>query len=407
MSAYDDFSSSMLRGKPSGPSVHLKSAPVLLPTPTFSIVIPALNNADVLPNLIQQLEKALRGQYFEVVFVDDGSTDGTWREIEIATRRHRNWQAIRLTREFGYQAALSAGINAARGRAVITMNADGRHPPEYVPSMIDRWREGTKVVQMVRTDGPGTGIINKATARIFNRVFSIVSEMPITGTTSDFRLLDRSVVDIIIQADGQTPFMRGLIPWLGYRTIEINYTSKTPNGGDSKYAFIRMASQVVNGLKTSSTFPLRLATYTGFAFASFSFAFLCYMAYLGTFSPQMISGWALVVGLIALLGGIQLVCVGLIGEYVGRLFKSHLGRPEFVIADAIGSTHQSQIITTTNDSDSLQTTSLRRTESVRLITAHIGDAENTPTPNSLIESRIESRIEAMRSEEAAFAPLGT
>lgn len=406
MTAFDDFSASQLRTRPSGPSVELRSGP-LAPTPTFSIVIPALNEEASLPVLINQIELSLRGQFYEVVFVDDGSDDNTWNVIQSAVRRHRNWQAIRLTRRFGHQAALSAGIRAARGRAVIMMDADGQHPPELIPAMVERWRDGAKVVQMIRGDASGASIFKRATSAIFYRIFSSLSEVSIKPSSSDFRLLDRSVVDLINREDGQVPFLRGLVPWLGCRTEEISYQPKPRLGGKTKYSLFRMMSLATHGVMNFSIMPLRLATYAGLAFATLSFAYLCYIAWIGIYSPAAVSGWASTAGLIALLGGVQLICVGLLGEYLGRLFTAQLGRPPFVVAERCGASGRDRPIHEP-ESDILRiNSSLRKSESVRLVTAHIGADEAEEVIPEKPDRLVASRIVAMRREELEFAPTTT
>lgn len=406
MSIHDSFSTSMLRRNGGGPSVNLRSDTRTL-TPVFSIVIPLLNEEASLPALIEKIETTLRGQFYEVVLVDDGSTDGTWGEIQIALRRHRNWQAIRLTRRFGHQAALAAGIRSARGRAVIMMDGDGQHPPELILSMVECWRGGAKVVQMIREEAPSASFIKRTTSRLFYRAFSMLSEIPIQMAASDFRLLDRSVVDMITGPGATTPFLRGLVPWLGYRTVDLKYHPRERIGGETKYSLVRMVSLAIHGITSFSIAPLRLATYTGLTFASLSFFYLCYIAFVGIFSPHAVSGWASIAGLVALLGGVQLICMGLIGEYLGRVFNAHLARPPYVIAESLGiqsAVHGSK----SNDAVVVDEhgAASRRGESVRLITAHIGEEESAPRA---CESRfpIASRIEAMRREEADFAPLTT
>lgn len=417
MAAFREFSESLLRSHAVGPSVHLRSES-LSPTPAFSIVIPALNEQSVLPALIQQIEIALRGHFYEVVIVDDGSTDNTWSEIQAAVRRHSTWQGIRLTRRFGHQAALVAGLKVARGRAVITMDSDGQHPPELIPKMLETWRDGAKVVEMVRSDRDGASFFKRTTSRLFGRIFSALSDVPMPQASSDFRLLDRGVVDIITRDGGQVPFLRGLVAWLGCVSIKIPYDPKPRISGESKYSMIRMISLAIHGLMSFSIAPLRLATFVGLGFAGLSFMYLCYIAYIGIFSPRAVSGWASIAGLIALLSGVQLVCIGLLGEYLGRLFTAHLGRPPFVIAESCGAAGRADsgiasidaIATHGIDGEfgSIRPSQIqRRTESVNLITAQIGAAESESEHADQFLTNIESRIRTMRLEEASYAAQTT
>ncbi|HWL95086.1 MAG TPA: glycosyltransferase family 2 protein [Phycisphaerae bacterium] len=405
MSILDDFSASVLRSQPTEPSVQLRSGS-LSPTPTFSIVIPVLNEQAGLPEFIRDIEKRLRGQFYEVVFVDDGSSDETWNEIQAALRRHRNWQAIRLTRCFGHQAALAAGMSAARGRSVITMDGDGQHPVELIPDMIERWRCGAKVVQMIRDDEPEASWFKRSTSRLFYRVFSVFCEVPIQEAASDFRLLDRMVVDQINEQRGPVPFLRGLVPWMGHPTAHVRYEPYPRIAGKTKFSAMRMAGLAVHGIMSFSILPLRLATFCGLTFASLSFTYLCYIAWIGIFSPAAVSGWASTAGLVALLGGVQLICIGLLGEYLGRLFNASLARPSYVIAETIGGAERIRTSPATSDGDSPVAAS-RRSEAVKLVTAHIGASPDFDFSNSRSRFDLPSRIDSMRREEATYAPLTT
>ncbi|MBX3396620.1 MAG: glycosyltransferase family 2 protein [Phycisphaerae bacterium] len=417
MAAFRDFSESLLRSHALGPSVNLRSDG-LSPTPAFSIVIPALNEQAVLPILIQQIETALRGHFYEVVIVDDGSTDNTWREIQAAVKRHSAWQGIRLTRRFGHQAALIAGLKVARGRAVITMDADGQHPPRLIPAMLEKWRDGARVVEMVRSDKDGASFFKRTTSRLFGRIFSALSDVPMPQASSDFRLLDRGVVDIITRDGSHVPFLRGLVAWLGCDSIRISYETNPRISGESKYSLIRMISLAIHGLMSFSIAPLRLATFVGMGFAGLSFVYLCYIAYIGIFSPRAVSGWASIAGLIALLSGVQLVCIGLLGEYLGRLFTANLGRPSFVIAESCGAAGRAcagvaSIDTTAPHGNETEFGSirpapvLRRHDAVNLITARIGAAETDLQNPDQSLTNIESRIRTMRLEEASYATQTT
>lgn len=303
--------------------------------PEISIILPVLNEAESLPRLIAQIEAALNGISHELIFVDDGSTDASWDLIQFAVADRPAWQAVRLTRRFGHQSALLAGLAAARGRAVITMDADGQHPPRLLPRMIEHWRTGARVVQTRRSDQTQAGLLKRLTSRGFYALFSRLCECNIKPGTADFRLLDRRVVDAILTMRGPTPFLRGLIPWLGFETVELPYEPSLRIGGTTKFSMRRMWRLAMDGLLSFSIVPIRLGIWTGLSIGILALIYLCYVAVVGIFSPAAVPGWASTAGLVALLGGVQLFCIGLLGEYLGRLYLGHLDRPRFVVGDSI------------------------------------------------------------------------
>jgi dolichol-phosphate mannosyltransferase len=298
-------------------------------------VLPCLNERESLPQLICSIEEALSGHDCEIVFVDDGSSDNTWEVISNALGTHPRWQGLRLARRFGHQAALLAGLSAARGRAVISMDADGQHPPDLLPEMIRKWEGGAKVVQMVRQPSPRESRIKRAAARVFYRAFPVLCNVPITRGATDFRLMDRGVAELVLQCSGPVPFLRGLIPWLGCETVQIPYMTRERLAGRTKYPLSRLARLAIDGLLNFSTVPLRLGIWAGLLFAALSFAYLCYVAGVLLFTGDTIPGWGCAAGLLGLLGGVQLFCVGLLGEYLGRLYLANLDRPRYVVAESI------------------------------------------------------------------------
>lgn len=301
-----------------------------------SIVVPALNEQAALPLLADALDRALGDVAHEIIVVDDGSTDATWSVIENLVRRRPAWRGIRLTRRFGHQAALLAGIRCARGDAVITLDADGQHPPACLPGMIRAWRGGARVVQMVRDDGGAASWFKRSTSRLFYQVYSRCCESPIHPASADFRLMDRSVVDLVTSAEGNVPFLRGLVPWLGHSTVYARFRPSGRYNGRTKYSLLRMAQLAIHGVMSFSMAPLRLATGAGLIVGALALVYLIYVTGVGLFSGRAVPGWASIAGLVALVGGVQLLCLGLLGEYVGRLYMLHQARPPFVVAETVG-----------------------------------------------------------------------
>lgn len=318
-----------VRPEPAAPS----AAP---PSPELSIVLPALNEAAALPLLIGEIETALSGESYELVLVDDGSDDATWTVIRAVLADRPQWQAVRLSRRFGHQAALLAGLAAARGRAVISMDADGQHPPEQLPEMVRRWRDGARVVQAVRASDARGGTLKALTSRGFYRVFGRLCEAPMRSGAADFRLLDRAVVATVLRASQTAPFLRGLIPWLGFETHHIMYEPCSRIAGRTKYSLRRMARLATDGMVSFSVAPLRLATLVGAAVGALALADLIYIVAVALWDGRAVPGWASTVGLVALLGAVQLFSIGLLGEYVGRTYLALLNRPPYVVAERIG-----------------------------------------------------------------------
>lgn len=411
MSIVDSFSASLLRSQPLGRSVRLRSRPPSSTSPTYSIVVPAFNEEGSLPMLIKDIELTMRGQFYEVVLVDDGSTDGTWNLIRSTISQHRHWQGVRLTRTFGHQAALFAGINVARGRAVITLDADGQHPVQMIERMIAEWKNGAKVVQMIRKTDRELSWFKRYSSAAFYRIFAMLSDVPVRQAASDFRLMDRAVVDVIIEQPGQTPFFRGLIPWLGFHTVEVPYAQNARMNGKSKYSVSAMSRLAADGITSFSVAPLRILMLSGALAALLSFAYLCIAASPAILAGQPISTWRIIAGLIAIFGGGQLFAVGVAGEYIGRLYHASLSRPPFVIAEKTGLVARKPALAEGSETE-FERRSRRRAESVRLVTTHIGEAEQAQSNENsgdrdMAAANLISRIEKMRCEEATYTAQTT
>jgi glycosyltransferase involved in cell wall biosynthesis len=302
--------------------------------PTLSVVVPARDEADTLPTVIPAVVKAAGDVSHEIVVVDDGSVDATWTVLEGLKRTYPQIVAVRLTRSFGHQAAILAGLVTARGDAVLSMDADGQHPPESIPQFLEQWQLGSQVVQGIRLETEGEGVLKRWTSRLFYRVFSALGGPPIDAGSADFRLLSRAAVDTLIASVGPLLFLRGLIPWLGYPTSTVPFKARARVGGRPSYTWFRMIQLSLHGLLSFTTIPLRVATILGFIVAAFSFLYLALVLVAWVYNDAL-PGWASIMGLLSLLGGIQLLSVGILGEYLGRVFLASVGRPHFVIRDRL------------------------------------------------------------------------
>ncbi len=301
----------------------------------ISIVMPAFNEGEALPDTVAQVIRHLGTRDFEVVIIDDGSSDDTWAVIERLSTQHRRVRGLRFSRNFGHQSALLAGLSAARGRAVISLDSDGQHPPEMIPELIERWREGAAVVQTLRRDQRDLGLVKRMTSRGFYRFFSWLAGTSISPGSADFRLLDRRVVDIILENPRSAMFLRGFVPWTGFRTDYIEFDPKARIAGVTKYSFRKMLGLAKQGVTRFSVKPLRLATLLGIITCGCSLGYLGYVLYTRLITGDYTTGWASVAGLLSLLGGLQLLIMGILGEYIGMIFEAQQARPPFIVADDV------------------------------------------------------------------------
>lgn len=306
------------------------SAPGLI-----SIVTPAYNEETVLSGVIRRIVAAVAQWPHEVIIVDDGSRDGTWAVIESLKRELPQVRGLRFTRNFGHQAAIVAGLAAAGGEAVVMLDSDGQHPPEPIPDFVRLWREGHVVVQGIRTQTEDEGAMKALTSRLFYRTLVGLGGPRVERGSADFRLLGRPAVDVVLDSVGPLLFLRGLVPWLGFPQASVPFDAPARGGGRTKYTWLRMIQFSIEGVMSFSIVPLRLAIALGLTVAASSFLYLLFVVVAWFTNTRVTPGWASVAGLMSLFGGIQLVMIGVLGEYLGRLFLSQLNRPHYVIRDEV------------------------------------------------------------------------
>ena len=306
----------------------------MITRPVVSIVMPAHNERLSLRRVVRDVSRALAGWSHEIIVVDDGSSDGTWTEVLGILQDIPNVHGIRLTRNFGHQAALAAGLRAARGAAIITMDADGQHPPDLLPTLIRLWEQGRTVVQTVRLASGQERWLKATTSRLFYRVWSALSGVKMVRGASDFRLVDRKVLDVVLGIGGSHTFLRGLVTWLGFEVHYLPFHVRPRLEGRPAYTWRKMLALSLDGFTAFSVVPLRFAMAVGVAVSATSFAYLCYVVFTWLFSNRVVSGWASTAGLVAFVGGIQLFTIGVMGEYVGRIFLRTTDRPQFVVSES-------------------------------------------------------------------------
>jgi len=308
-------------------------------TPVYSIVIPVLDEEQVLPSLfgrLADLMSRLDGSA-EVVLVDDGSTDASFELIQKHIEDDPRFRGLRLSRNFGHQIAITAGMDAAKGDAVVVMDADLQDPPEVVLEMVERWKQGFVVVAGRRVNREGESAAKRWSAHAFYRLLHRLSDTDIPVDVGDFRLLDRRAVDALKSMPERHRYVRGLVAWLGYPQTTVDYTRPEREQGETKYTLSRMIGLAVNGIVGFSSVPLRLISKVGVAVSAVSF-----LAGIGSilafFLGATVPGWTSTVVVAFFVGGVQLVVLGVIGEYVGRIYDEVRQRPLYLVSEVAGST---------------------------------------------------------------------
>jgi polyisoprenyl-phosphate glycosyltransferase len=306
--------------------------------PRFSVVLPVHNERDSLHQLFERLLAVLEGvgEPWEVVFVDDGSTDGSFTLMVQLNRRDRRFKAIQLSRNFGHQVALTAGLDAASGDAVIVMDADLQHPPEAIPDFVAKWREGYEVVYGIREERTGEPWLKRTTARVFYRVLGTVSETKMPANAGDFRLVDRSALEAFRSLREANRYIRGMFAWVGFRQTGLPYAGVERGTGTTKYSFGRMLKLGIDGILSFSSAPLRLVLHTGLLVSLLSLGIFVYALVSKITGGAALPGWASLLAVTAFLGGIQLLTLGTVGLYVGRIYEEVKARPLYLVREQCG-----------------------------------------------------------------------
>lgn len=310
----------------------------------ISVVVPCFNEEEVLGQTLVELERfAARLHSYEVefVFVDDGSRDATLDIISSAADRNRSVRAISFSRNFGHQIAVTAGIDAASGDAVAIIDADLQDPPEVLAEMIRHWEDGVEVVYAVRDTREGESAFKVATARWFYRLLNGLSETPIPLDTGDFRLMDRTVVEELKKMPERHRFVRGMVAWVGYHQMALPYHRKKRAAGTSKYPLRKMLRFATDGILSFSSKPLQIATNAGLLAAFLALLGMIYAVVLRLMTNTWVEGWTALMIAVLFMGGMQLISLGIIGEYVGRIYEEAKQRPLYIIRKRIGFEHES------------------------------------------------------------------
>jgi polyisoprenyl-phosphate glycosyltransferase len=304
----------------------------------LTIVVAAWNEAEALPLLHRRVVDAVEAAADErldvrMLYVDDGSSDGTWEAMRALADADRRVALLRLSRNFGKEAALTAGLDRIEAGAALILDADGQDPPELIPQFVARWREGYDDVHGTRRVRDGEGWVKKTTAHAFYRVIQRLSKTPIPTDTGDFRLLSPRALDALRQLRERHRFMKGLFGWIGFNSVSIPYDREPRAAGESKFNLWRLWNFALEGVTSFSTAPLRLATYVGLATAAMAFLFAIWIVGKALLFGDPVAGWPTMMSVILGLGGVQLIALGMIGEYLGRLYEESKQRPLYLVDD--------------------------------------------------------------------------
>ena len=308
--------------------------------PEISIVVPLFNeegNVDPLLDRIQTIVRSLPGApTYEIVLVNDGSTDGTLTKLREQLAKRLHVVICNLSRNFGHQLAATAGIELAQGEAVVLMDGDLQDPPELITDFVKKWREGYDVVYAVRRTRKGESPFKLITARVFYRTIKRLTKVAIPVDTGDFRLMSRRVVAALKRSPERHRFLRGMVSWVGFNQVGVEYDREERTYGSTKYPLPKMIRFAIDGITSFSDVPLRFASYLGFVSSLVAFVYALIVVgykFLSLNPPAYTRGWASTIVAVLFLGGVQLISLGILGEYIGRIYDEVKGRPLYLISD--------------------------------------------------------------------------
>jgi polyisoprenyl-phosphate glycosyltransferase len=303
--------------------------------PELSVVAPMFNEAENIAPFVEAVVGAIGHEVHEIVLVDDGSSDETWEHIRLACNANKNVRGVRLSRNFGHQSAIFAGMSSAKGRAIVTMDGDLQHPPSVIPKLLAAWRGGSAIVHTERRDSDDTSAFKRLTSRWFYAIFSWLSGVRMRAGSSDFRLLDEKVLEVLLGMGDRDLFLRGIVNWLGFQTTTIKFVAARRHAGTTKFSLKRMLRFSVDGLISFSTLPLRVGTWIGFLTSLLAFAEISYIVvqYLRGIT---VPGWASVMTLMSLFFAILFLLIGMIGVYLARIYEILKQRPRHIISERVG-----------------------------------------------------------------------
>ena len=303
---------------------------------TYSIVAPIYNEIDSIPELYRRVKEVMdsAGEPWELVLIDDGCTDGSTDKIRELAETDKRVRPVIFARNFGHQIAVSAGLDYARGDAIVIIDADLQDPPEVILELAKKWQEGYEVVYAVRAEREGESWFKKFTSALFYRIVYRITDVKIPLDTGDFRLLDRKVVDVMNSMRERHRFLRGMASWVGFKQIGVEYKRAARYAGVTKYPFKKMLRLALNAVTSFSYFPLQVATFFGFVAAGIAILAIPVVVIMRFSGSLAFFGQATTLIAVLFLGGVQLISLGILGEYIGRLYDEAKGRPLYIVREA-------------------------------------------------------------------------
>jgi len=305
----------------------------------LSVVLPAYNEAENLSCLLPELEKIIFGMglNFEIIVVDDGSSDNSREIIAEASKRNAAIKGLFLSRNFGHQAALNAGLDFASGEVVIVMDADFQHPPSLIPEMHKLCRDGNDIILCVREKNEKGRLIKNKASRFFYLLMSKIVDFNLRSNIADFGLYSRTVIDTLKRMPEKDRFLRGLVQWVGFKKAYLNYEVGERRSGKRGYTFKKSLNLAISGITSFSAVPLRMSLWVGFFMAAFGFVYLVFILIKYFFYPSsLVSGWASAISVVIIIGGLQLIILGIMGEYLYRIYNEIKGRPLYIVREKVG-----------------------------------------------------------------------
>ncbi len=302
----------------------------------LSVIIPVYNEEKNIEPLLKRLMPVLNNYSYEVIFVDDGSTDNTLKVIKQFSQKNKNIKIISFLRNFGHQMALYAGYQNAQGDVIISMDADLQDPPELIDQMINKWQKGADIVYAKRQQRLGESFFKLKTAEIFYKILNFLADREIPQQVGDFRLIDKKVLEYLTNIKEIPNFIRGLVAWPGFKTDYVYFIRDKRNHGKTHYSFFKMLNFALDGIASFSIKPLRLSSYLGFFVSIIGFLGIIYKLIEKILHPERFTvGWTGLFTAIIFLGGIQLITIGILGEYIGKIYEEIKQRPRYIVKEKI------------------------------------------------------------------------
>jgi dolichol-phosphate mannosyltransferase len=329
------------------PSPEGRDGPILL-----SVVVPVFNESAVLEAFYQRTTQALAtidNAGFEILFVDDGSQDDSFARLAKLAAEDRRVRVVKFSRNFGHQIAISAGVDYAQGDCIVVIDADLQDPPEVIREMVHQWRAGYDVVYGVRASRAAESRLKLVTAGAFYRLLNALTRVPIPVDVGDFRLISRRVAEQLKQLKEKDRFVRGLVSWLGYPQTGVTYHREARFAGETKYPYRKMVKFALDGVTSFSTVPLKLASWLGYLTSALAFLYMADV-FVQKLRGITVQGWATTMVAILFLGGVQLICLGIMGEYLGRVFNETKPRPLYVVEEFLGGDLRGAVLGSPHDS---------------------------------------------------------